>query len=85
MKSMVRRQGLSTKEKIKAKIDIVKALLLSFMAALFGIFGYVVTQYEQLDTFRIITILIGVILLVLAILWCGHILKIELDKLEREE
>ena len=37
---------MGKKDKIQATIDIIKALLLSFIAALFGIFGYVVTQNE---------------------------------------
>ena len=69
------------KDKIQAKIDIIKALLLLFMAALFGIFGYVVTQNEQLTAFRIVCV---IVVLGAAILLCGRILKTELDKLEKE-
>ena len=69
------------KDKIQAKIDIIKALLLLFMAALFGIFGYVVTQNEQLTAFRIVCV---IVVLGAAILLCGRILKTELDKLETE-
>lgn len=75
---------MGKKDKIQAKIDIIKALLLSFMAALFGIFGYVVTQNEQLTAFRIVCVVIGVLFLVAAILLCGRTLKTELDKLEKE-
>ncbi|MDE7447569.1 MAG: hypothetical protein K2M51_00760 [Helicobacter sp.] len=75
---------MGKKDKIQAKIDIIKALLLSFMAALFGIFGYVVTQNEQLTAFRIVCVVIGVLFLVAAILLCGRTLKAELDKLEKE-
>lgn len=75
---------MGKKDKIQAKIDIIKALLLSFMAALFGIFGYVVTQNEQLTAFRIVCVIVGVVVLGAAILLCGRILKTELDKLEKE-
>ncbi|MDE7173838.1 MAG: hypothetical protein K2N70_05770 [Helicobacter sp.] len=72
------------KRRDSGKIDIIKALLLSFMAALFGIFGYVVTQNERLTAFIIVCVIAGIVALGAAILLCGRILKTELDKLEKE-
>lgn len=38
---------MSKKERIKLEIDVLKALILAFLIAIFGIFGY--TDYQKID------------------------------------
>ena len=54
---------MSQKERIKLEIDILKALIIAFLTAIFGIFGYAVMSYEKINTFQGICILIGLTLL----------------------
>ena len=40
---------MSKKERIKLEIDVLKALMLAFLTALFGIFGFCVLNYSRID------------------------------------
>lgn len=53
---------MSKKEKIRLEIDILKALILAFLTAIFGIFGYSVLNYSRIDWIQGIFIALGVIL-----------------------
>lgn len=43
---------MSKKEKIKLELDIIKALILACLTAIFGIFGYSVINYKNRLTTR---------------------------------
>ena len=58
---------MSKKERIKLEIDVLKALILAFLAAIFGIFGYSVINYQKIDLLQGIGILIGLIFLFVAL------------------
>lgn len=40
---------MSQKEQVKATIDILKAVILALMTALFGIFDYIVVHFIHLN------------------------------------
>lgn len=47
---------MSRKEELKTMIDLYKALLLSFLTALFGILGYTFINYDDFTIAKIIII-----------------------------
>lgn len=52
---------MSQKERIKLEIDVLKALILAFLTALFGIFGYCVLNYSNIDWIQALFIALGVV------------------------
>ncbi|EAH5887194.1 hypothetical protein K8T27_000572 [Campylobacter upsaliensis] len=52
---------MSKKERIKLEIDVLKALMLAFLTALFGIFGFCVLNYSRIDWIQALFIVLGVI------------------------
>lgn len=52
---------MSQKERIKLEIDVLKALILAFLTALFGIFGYCVLNYSSIDWVQALFIALGVV------------------------
>ncbi|MCI5969434.1 hypothetical protein [Helicobacter sp.] len=58
---------MSKKDKIKLEVDFLKALLLAFLTAIFGIFGYSVINYNEIDLIRGIFITLGIVLTCVAI------------------
>ncbi|CAM2929228.1 hypothetical protein HEBU111660_06770 [Helicobacter burdigaliensis] len=52
---------MSKKDKIKLEIDILKALILAFLTAIFGIFGYSVLNYNRIDWVQGAFIALGII------------------------
>ena len=53
---------MSNKDRIKLDVDILKALILAFLTAIFGIFGYSVLNYSHIDLIQGILIALGIIL-----------------------
>lgn len=52
---------MSQKERIKLEIDVLKALMLAFLTAIFGIFGYCAINYNHIDWIQALFIALGVI------------------------
>lgn len=52
---------MSRKERIKLEIDILKALILAFLTAIFGIFGYCVLNYSRINWIQGMFIALGLI------------------------
>lgn len=74
---------MSQKERIKAEIDVLKALILAFfLTAIFGIFGFTLINYQKINLLQGIGIIIGLFFL-LAVLYliAKRIIK-NLNKLE---
>ena len=57
---------MSKKEKIKIEIDILKAIIILCLTALFGIFGYSVVHYQTIDIVQGISIIAGIAILIFA-------------------
>lgn len=51
---------MAQKERIKLEIDVLKALMLAFLTAIFGIFGYCVLNYSRIDWIQAIFIAFGI-------------------------
>lgn len=51
---------MAQKERIKLEIDVLKALMLAFLTAIFGIFGYCVLNYSHIDWIQAIFIALGI-------------------------
>lgn len=63
-------------EELKAMIDLCKALLLSFLTALFAVLGYAFINYEKLSPFKIIIILcVSIVLVVVVVALVVGIIK----------
>lgn len=44
---------MSKKERIKSEIDICKALILAFLTAIFGTFGFTLINYEKINLWQV--------------------------------
>ena len=58
---------MSQKERIKLEIDILKALILAFLTAIFGIFGYTLINYAKIDILQGIGGFVGLIIIFVAL------------------
>lgn len=73
---------MSRKERVKTTIDIVKAIILALMTALFGIFGYIVVHLYSLKLMQVLMIVGGIIILAVFFYLAIKYLKKLLDELE---
>lgn len=55
---------MSRKERVKTMLDMLKAIIIAFLTALFGLFGYAVINYEKLDMIRALGVGFGAIVLI---------------------
>lgn len=76
---------MSKKEKIKAKLDLFKTLIVTLLTALFGILGYAVLNYQNFTKVISVAVAIGIFVLLLGLILLAKQFSIELDKLEKEE
>lgn len=58
---------MSQKERIKLEIDILKALILAFLTAIFGIFGYALMNYAKINLLQGIGGFVGLIIIFVAL------------------
>lgn len=72
---------MSQKEQVKATIDILKAVILALMTALFGIFGYIVVHLYSLKLMQVAMIVCGIVILAMFFYLAIKYLKKLLDKL----
>ena len=54
---------MAQKERIKLEIDVLKALILAFLTAIFGIFGYALINYAKIDILQGIGGFVGLIII----------------------
>lgn len=73
---------MSRKERVKTTIDILKAVILALMTALFGIFGYIVVHLYSLKLMQVLMIVCGVVILAVFFYLAIKYLKKLLDELE---
>lgn len=73
---------MSRKERVKTTIDILKAIILALMTALFGIFGYIVVHLYSLKLMQVLMIVGGVVILAIFFYLAIKYLKKLLDELE---
>lgn len=73
---------MSKKERVKTNIDILKALLLALLSAIFAIFAYCVINYKNIDIIQGISIALGIIFLALALFFIVKKMLKNLDFLE---
>lgn len=76
---------MSRKEELKTMIDLYKALLLSFLTALFGILGYTFINYDDFTIAKIIIISVIAILLFVCVVTCLTLFLKLTKKLGKEE
>lgn len=73
---------MSKKERVKTNIDILKALLLTLLSAIFAVFAYCVINYKNIDIIQGISIALGIIFLALALFFIVKKMLKNLDFLE---
>lgn len=56
-------------EILKIKLDLLKSLILAFITALFGIFGYALINYKKLDFVLSLGIIVGLLILILFLIF----------------
>lgn len=71
---------MSKKERLQARLDYLKALIIAFLVALFGIFGYTATHYKEIDL--VLGVSIGIIVLLCGIYVANKAFNKRLDDLE---
>lgn len=76
---------MSRKEKIKAKIDLFKTLIVTTLTALFGVLGYTVLNYRSFDVIISMAVAVGVLILMFALVFLAKSFSKELDNLEKEK
>lgn len=76
---------MSRKERVKTMLDMLKALIIAFLTALFGLFGYAVINHEKLDTIRALGVVFGAIVLIVFLILSIALFFRELDELEKME
>ena len=54
---------MSKKERVVATIDLLKALILALIMAIFGIFGYVGVHVDDIGQKKIIIVCVGLLIL----------------------
>lgn len=55
---------MSKKERVKTMLDFLKAIIIAFLTALFGVFGYAIVNYERLDLVRALGVGFGAVVLI---------------------
>lgn len=75
---------MSKKQKIKVKLDTLKTLIVVFMTALFGVFGYGVIHYKDLDLVLSIAVGVATVLLISTLCYLGMLFGKEFEKLEKK-
>ncbi|MCR2101553.1 hypothetical protein [Campylobacter upsaliensis] len=73
---------MSQKERIKTEIDICKALILAFLTAIFGTFGFTLINYEKINLWQALGICAGLIFLFCVLFFLSKKMIKNLNKLE---
>ncbi len=76
---------MSKKERIKAKLDLLKVLIVAILTAFFGIISFATIHYKTLDYVLSICVTAGIVILLLILVYLGIDFNRELNKLEKEE
>lgn len=76
---------MSKKERIKAKLDLLKVLIVAILTAFFGIISFTAIHYKTLDYVLSICVTAGIVILLLILVYLGIDFNRELNKLEKEE
>ena len=76
---------MSRKEKIKAKIDLFKTLIVTTLTALFGVLSYAVLNYQSFDMIISVAVAMSVLILMFGLIFLAKSFSKELDNLEKEE
>lgn len=72
------------KEQIKAKLEYLKSLIITFLVSLLGIFGYIALHYKEIDFVLWVFIIIGGVLLVVVLVCLNNAFNKNLNKLGRK-
>lgn len=56
---------MSKKERIKAKLDLLKVLIVAILTAFFGIISFTAIHYKTLDYVLSICVTVGIVILLL--------------------
>lgn len=76
---------MSRADRIKAKLDLLKLLIIAILTALFGVVGFAVTHYKTLDFVLSLMVSLGIIVLLLALVYLGIDFNKKLNELEKEK
>ena len=62
---------MSKKEEVKSNIELLKALILAFLGALFGVCGFAFLQRKELDLYEFIFLAVVIVFLTSIVCICG--------------
>lgn len=71
------------KDAIKATINIITALMVVFLTALFAVAGYTFDKHKELDIIDMCIVAISVIVLIALFCVCMFLLKKNIKRLEK--
>ncbi|MGX3043916.1 hypothetical protein [Helicobacter sp. T3_23-1056] len=74
---------MSKKDKVKATLSFLQAVIICLITALFAIFGYAAIHYKDFDLVLGISVGLSVLLLVIVLCVFGTYFKKNLKKLEK--
>lgn len=69
------------KEQIKAKLEYLKSLIITFLVSLLGIFSYIALHYKEIDFVLWVFIIIGGVLLAVVLVCLNNAFNKNLNKL----
>ena len=74
---------MSKKERVKTKLDLLKAFIMACVAALFGVMSFTAIYYDEISTIKLYLSIGGAVLLLLFLVLFLYLFSKELDKLEK--
>lgn len=75
---------MAKKEALQEELNLTRSLILTSIAAIFGIYGYFAINFEKLNQATMILGLFGLLVLVIIIIVCVKKWKISKNMLEKE-
>lgn len=75
--------AMSKKERVKAKLDLLKVLIIAVLTALFGAVSFIGLNYDNIARDKLIFAFFGVIILLCMLAYFGFHFSKELDRLEK--
>lgn len=76
---------MSRKDRIKAKLDLLKLLIVAFLTALFGVVSFTALNYKNFDLLLTVLVLLGTFSLIIALAYFVKDFNRHLDELEKEK
>ena len=74
---------MSKKERVKTKLDLLKAFIMTCIAALFGVMSFTAMYYDEISPIKLYLSIGGAVLLILFLVLFLFLFGKEIDKLEK--